>query len=1406
LSPVEAVHVNDRNNSHLISIPVIDIYVFHTNWIFNQKKNYQKMTVKDSHLGKIESLLPRVLAVDRAAAKREIRRLLTLKDRSRAGSKSSLGFEHLLKRLQASERKRSRRRDNLPDLQFKGKLPIFAKKDEIVQAIADHPVIVVSGETGSGKTTQLPKFCLAAGRGVDGIIGCTQPRRIAATTVARRVAAELDQDLGQAVGYKIRFKDRTPKDGYIKFMTDGILLAETQSDPLLSAYDTIIVDEAHERSLNIDFILGILQTLVNQRDDLKLIITSATIDTEKFSKAFNSAPVIEVSGRLYPVEVEYLDADSGDGGNGDATHVDLAAGAVRRILSQTRGGDILVFMPTEQDIRETCDLIESQKPAGCRVLPLFARLTTAEQKRVFARLRQRKIIVATNVAETSITIPGIKYVIDSGLARISRYSPRTRTTSLPVLPVSKSSADQRKGRCGRVEDGVCIRLFSEDDYQARSQYTPPEILRANLADVILRMISLKLTDIAEFPFIDRPDSKSIKDGFNLLFELGAIKKRPKDKGIRKKKADSAYQKSGAKGYPSRATDSGSRADGDDEPHRAVVLTAKGRIMAKIPLDPRLSRMLIEAQKEQCVAEIAVIAAALSIQDPRERPAEETREADRMHALFDDPNSDFVTLLNLWIRYHACWKKRKSNNQMKRYCREYYLSFKRMREWRDIHGQIRDMLAEHGIIEKKIQLKVRDANYDLDPANSKYRALHNSILSGFLSNIAMKKDKYIFRAGKGREVMIFPGSGLFDKTGGWIVAAEVVETSRVFARTVANIDSGWLEGIGRDLCNYTYLNPHWEKNRGDVAATEQVSLFGLIIVPERTVSYGKVNAEEASDIFIQCALVNGDVKKPFAFMKHNQKLIDGIKDIENRFRRRDILINEPELFSFYKERLPGIYDIRKLAQFLKKKGNDRFLRMNREDLLLYDPDDAAIAQFPDQLELAGHPFNCAYAFEPGKNNDGVTVKIPATLASSVPAEAMDWLIPGLYPEKIEGLIKGLPKTYRKRLVPVKDTVEIICQEMPKTEGSLISALGNFIYQRFGVDIPAGAWSNETLPDHLKMRISITASNGKQLRVGRDPSILRREAADRAASDEFETLRGKWEKSGLTAWDFGDLPDHISESGKIRAKWIAYPALEKDPQTDKRVNLRLFQQRDQARAAHLTGVQTLYSIHFAKDLKFLKRQLALPADKSALADYFGGARQFEKQLYQHFVQTLFSKDIRRQKEFFAYAENTGPKILASGRELLQSTLPVLTAYHEARSQIYRFQAGNRINPKIQALFHDLLDGLKRLVPENFVALYHQDRYIHLERYIKALMIRAQRAPVDFEKDQAKAAEVGKFTDGLNQLLKTLSPSASEEKRQAIEDYFWMLEEYKVSVFAQELKTAIPISAKRLKDKWGQIERMV
>jgi len=1344
----------------------------------------------DNKIEKLRTLLPEVMAAERLAGLREIERLAGRKGKSLPADQLRARLERLEGRLRASQRKRFQRQKNLPKFSYNEDLPITAKKNEIIRAIRRHPVVIVSGETGSGKTTQLPKFCLAAGRGVSGIIGHTQPRRIAAMAVARRIAEELGQDLGRAVGYKIRFKDRTSKDAYLKIMTDGILLAETQTDRYLNAYDTIIVDEAHERSLNIDFILGILQTLLDRRDDLKLVITSATIDTAKFSKAFDDAPVIEVSGRMYPVDVRYQPPEFSKEANNDLTHIELAAEAVSGLLKSSAQGDILVFMPTEQDIRDTCELIEASGPQKSRVLPLYARLTATEQARVFAQSAERKIIVATNVAETSLTIPGIKYVVDSGLARISSYSPRSRTTSLPVVPVSRSSADQRKGRCGRVQKGICLRLYTEDDYLKRPLYTRPEILRANLAEVILRMIALRLGDIADFPFIDRPDLKSIKDGFDLLYELGAITYGQRAEG----KAHSAEIESAK---PRRKF-------GKSPKH--LKLTEKGRLMAKMPLDPRLSRMLLEAKDQGCIDQIAVIAAALSIQDPRERPLEKAAEADRMHAQFDDPLSDFTTLLNIWNRYQYMRHTLKSANQLKRFCREHFLSYKRMREWSDIHHQIRVILEDLNMSGTRRPVKPQPENLNLDQKHPLYQAIHKSILSGFLSNIAEKKEKNFFRATHNREAMVFPGSGLFDKAGRWIVAAEMVETSRLFARTIANIESDWLEELGGDLCKRTFLNPHWERNRGEVMADEQVSLFGLIIVSQRPAAYGPIDPDDATDIFVRAAMIKGDLKKPFGFMTHNQHLIDDIKGIEDRLRKRDVLISEDDLFVFYRDRLNRIYSTAMLSKFLKKRGGDRFLRLNKQALMNYDPDAAELARYPLSTKIKGQAFDYQYHFDPGEDDDGVTIEVPVSMAPAISNETFDWLVPGLLKEKIEILIKGLPKAYRKKLVPVNETVEIICREIPRHKRSLFSALGEFIHQRFGVDIPASAWSIESLPEHLKMRISVIAPDGKELGSSRDPAVLLQQKIDATPDDQLESLRLQWERSGITRWDFGALPEFIHSPQTDQTKWVAYPALVAGGDEAKSVGLKLFRHQDKALALHRQGVAGLYKIHFAKDLKILKKGLKLPKTLKAAADFFDGPANIEQRLMDRAISDLFFKNIRSAESFYSHAKEISPILISYGQDLLNHCLAVLQACHHLRKELDKLTLANPHNHAFKGFCQDLIKDLARLVPESFVGLYDLDRQAHLIRYIKCMEIRAQRAVVDFDKDQAKTREVETFSDQLDKIIKTLSPDASIEKRRALEEFFWMLEEYKVSIFAQELKTAFPVSEKRLEKKLAQIMRMI
>lgn len=1336
------------------------------------------------NIKKIEALLPKAMQSDSIRIHRQLNRFRRLDKKNISEKKIQAELSSIFNLAQTSITQKKWRQNNFPKPLFNRNLPVFLKKDEIIETIKSNQVIIIAGETGSGKTTQIPQFCLAAARGINGLIGCTQPRRIAAITVAARIAEELGESaVAGAVGYKIRFKDKTSKNSFIKIMTDGVLLAETRHDPFLNMYDTLIVDEAHERSLNIDFVLGILKNLLKKRKNLKLIITSATIDTEKFSKAFDNAPVIEVSGRMYPVEVRYfVDNQKQDD---DITHVEMAAQAVDELQRRSPFGDILIFMPTERDIHEARSLIEGRKYRGTFVLPLYARLSASEQKKIFAGCPGRKIILATNVAETSITIPGIKYVIDTGLARISHYRPGSRITSLPVVPISQSSAEQRKGRCGRVANGICIRLFSEQDFNSRQLYTPPEILRANLAEVILRMMAINLGDIESFPFIDRPGPKSIKDGFNLLTEISAITPL---KPAQRSNAPAA--------------------------HRRFKLTKRGRLMTNMPVDPRLARILIEAAKYGCIREITVIAAAMSIRDPRERPPERAAAADLKHKNFIAPWSDFITLLNIWNMYHNTWQKVKTGNSMKKFCREYSLSYKRMREWIDIHSQLSDIIKENkNSFPKKVvsQTKSRPAEEDRHPL---YEAIHKSILSGFLANIALKKEKNFYQAARGKEVMLFPGSGLFNRAGKWIVSSEIIETSRTYARQVANIDSAWLEDIGKEQCKYTYNQPHWERNRGEVVAFEQISLFGLIIISQRPVSYGRINPDEASQIFIKSALVQGDVKKKLPFMQHNMDLIDQVNDMENRLRRRDILVSEEEMFTFYLDRLPVIYSIRALESCIKKKGQDRFLRMKIRDLLRYDPDTEELELYPDKLALGDKKFECTYNFNLGQPNDGVTIKVPAPLASSIPFESIDWLVPGLFKEKIVALIKGLPKKYRKRLVPIADTVEIITRELPHGQGSnissLISSLGTFINNRFKIDIPAVAWPDADLPDHLKAVISITNENGQELKSGRDKAVLYDTALPQSQgteSKELQAIKMKWEQNSIAEWNFPDLPQSVAINNSSIEEWAVYPALESVIiNNNQQINLRLFKDPEAALQAHKKGIAALFSIFFFKDLKFLKKRMKIPENLQTVSKHFGSAARINSELYQSIINSLFAKNIRSKKEFDSYAESVKPLILKKGDQLLEKSLLVISAYHDTGLKIADFERTQRFNKKNLLFLKGLLKNMEMLVPDNFIKLYDTDRLTHLVRYLKAISLRGQRALIDMSKESIKAGLINKYTNKLNSLLESLSPSATQAKRNKIEEFFWMIEEYKVSVFAQELKTVVPVSKKRLDRLLKEIERMV
>jgi len=1237
-------------------------------------------------------------------------------------------------------------------------LPITDKKDEIIDAIRKNQVVVITGETGSGKTTQIPKMCLEAGRGRRGMIGCTQPRRLAAITVACRIAEEMGENLGSSsVGYKIRFDDKTGARPLIKIMTDGILLMETQTDPDLYAYDTIIVDEAHERSLNIDFVLGFLKTILPKRKNLKLIITSATIDSEKFSQAFGGAPVIEVTGRTYPVEVLYRPPAEGNDGDPELNDAEAAALAAEQLLSQSYDGDILIFMATERDIRETCEILKG-KCRNTTVLPLYARLPWQEQRRIFEPAETRKIIVATNIAETSLTIPGIRYVIDPGTARIAHYNPRLRTNSLPVREISRSSCEQRKGRCGRVAKGICIRLYEEKDYNNRPLFTPPEIMRSNLAGVILKMLSLNLRDIASFPFIDRPPQRSFQDGLETLRELGAVTKPATGQG-------------------------------------EWELTESGRLMARIPLDPRLSRMIIAARREGCLEEITVIAAALSLSDPRERPAEKEVEADRAQASFQDPASDFLTLLNIWKGFQGLHDGQNSRGRVRKYCRDHFLSYKRMREWQDVHEQVKQILTEQHF---KKQGGARTDDYRV-----LYTAIHKSILSGYLSNIAFKKEKNFYQASKGREIMVFPGSGLFKKGGSWIVAADIMETSRVYGRICANIDPGWLEELGGDLCRSIYSEPRWEKNRGEVVAWEQKSLFGLVIVPRRAVSYGPAAPEEAGDIFIREALVPMEIRHPLPFLRHNQQLLEAIAALEDRVRRADLLVPDEMIARFYGQRLEGIYNIKTLQKLIKDRGGDAFLRLQESDLLAALPDPDELALFPEKLAGSNKDFPLVYRFAPGEGDDGVTVRIPLHSLNLLEPLKTEWLVPGLLREKVTFLLKALPKEYRKKLMPLNGTCDIILREMADQEGHFLTALAKFVYRRFGVDVPASAWPLNGLPEHLRMRFALTDSHDREVAAGRDLSRLQAEAVGQLKSEVFEECRKKWERQGIKEWDFGRLPDSIPLEDKSGVTGLAYPALSPDSDS---VEIILFRSKEESDRRHREGVIALFALHFAEEMKYLKKNLCLTNEMKLWSQHPGGPKAVEKAMYGRTLKNLFGVPIRSAEEFSSHANQVRPLILPEGEQVRKTILPVLRACHEADQGLRSLAKDNRANGPALQFLGELQGAFARLAPQNFLEDYPPERLQHLPRYLRALTLGAQRGLLHLDKAMDKIREILLLTDELQDMLDQSPPYISDEKRTAMDEYFWILEEYRVSLFAQELKTPFPVSRKKLAEKMLEIKRLL
>ena len=1382
---------------------VVSIKIFKFNW-FDISIHCATIPGVMENLNDIEELISRSLCRDQHRLFQRLKSARTGKTPSGQAIKNKANYlKTLVKHATESAQAYEKRAQTIPPrMNYDDNLPITAKRAEIVKTIQDHPVVIISGETGSGKTTQIPKFCLEAGRGRSGLIGCTQPRRIAAMNVAKRIAQELGQPLGESVGYKIRFDDHTAPNAHIKLMTDGILLAETQTDRFLNQYDTIIVDEAHERSLNIDFTLGILRRLVKTRKNLKLIITSATIDTEKFSKAFDGAPIIEVSGRMYPVELRYRPITGPKGEKlpqDDQGFVEAAVEATENILAQSRQGDILIFMPTEQDIGETLELLRGRNYPGITALPLFARLSAKEQSKVFSRQPGRKIIVSTNVAETSLTIPGIKYVVDSGLARIPSYSPRTRTTALPVSPISQSSANQRMGRCGRVENGICIRLYDEDDFNGRPFFTAPEILRSNLAEVILRMISLRLGDVSTFPFIDPPAAKSIKDGFDTLVELGAIQTKP-IKG--KAKGKKQYR-----------------------------LTEMGRLMARLPVDPKLSRILIEAEKNGCLREAVTIVTALSLADIRQRPADKAQAADQQHAQFRDPTSDFITLLNIWDAVKNAEKDLKSRSKVRDFCISRYLSYKRYREWLDIHRQISRMVKDHGLDADKYPLPAVEAPpakgapkkggkgkgpkgkaaKQAPPQTSGfsplYTALHKSLLAGYLAHIAHKKEKNTYTAAKGQQAMIFPGSGLFDKAGTWVVAAEYVKTSQLFARGVANIDPLWLEELGKDLVSRTHADPHWSKKQGQVMAKEQVTLFGLIIVSDRKVAYGKINPQESSEIFIRQALVEGEVMRPLPFMEHNRSLMDQVEELEHKTRKRDIMASEEDLFLFYQSRLPQpFYDIRTFNRFVRDQGGDDFLHMDLETLQKARVEEAELALYPDVLETHRGEFALSYDFNPGADTDGVTLKVPAHQAAQVPKAALDHLVPGLFKEKVEGLIKNLPKSFRVKLMPVQKTAAFIAENLkPRQDMALFSQLSAFIREHYNLVIPATAWSDDKLADHLKFRISIRDDKDREIKAMRDLSILGEFPTHRAPKTKgaFEDACAKYERTGITDWDFGELVPGLKITEKSGFSQTVFPALKVEKEG---IALRLFKSEPQAKESHLAGVLALYQKTRPEEFKALKKDIRAKARLRQIAPYFKETQDFQARIFHCLCRAFFARDIRSRDEFEAHFQKVRPDLYNRTQTGLTAIVGLGEEYAQCFSQLQSLGLKFQNLPQASAILNQLYQELKNLIPSHFLDIYELDRMADLARYVTCLRTRARRGVDNPGKENAKGEPVRLYQRKLNHQLESLSDTSSAEKTRRVEDFFWLLEEFKISIFAPELKTRVKVSAKRLDKELVTLSTMI
>jgi len=1250
--------------------------------------------------------------------------------------------DELAAEITLAEQRVAQRRAATPVIRYPENLPVSQKKQDIANAIRDNQVVIVAGETGSGKTTQLPKICLELGRGITGLIGHTQPRRLAARTVADRIADELETSLGGCIGYKVRFNDQVSETTQVKLMTDGILLAEIQQDRLLMQYDTIIIDEAHERSLNIDFLLGYLRELLPRRPDLKVIITSATIDPQRFSKHFNNAPVIEVSGRTYPVEVRYRPVVE-EADDTDRDQLQAIFDAVDELGKESRG-DILIFMSGEREIRDTADALNRRDLAHTEVLPLYARLSNAEQNRVFQSHAGRRIVLATNVAETSLTVPGIKYVIDPGTARISRYSFRTKVQRLPIEPVSQASANQRKGRCGRVSEGICIRLYSEEDFNNRPAFTDPEILRTNLASVILQMTALGLGDISAFPFVEAPDKRNIQDGVKLLEELGAITQ-----------SENQHYK----------------------------LTASGRALAQLPVDPRLAKMVLEAQRYACTREVMIITAALSIQDPRERPAEKKQASDEKHARFADKESDFLSFVNLW-NYLQEQQKALSSSQFRRLCKMEYLNYLRVREWQDIYTQLRQVVREQGI------------PLNSEPAD--FRGVHTALLTGLLSHIGQKDaDKQEYTGARNARFAIFPGSGLFKKPPKWTMVAELVETSRLWGRIAARIDPEWIEPVAQHLIKRSYSEPHWEKAQGAVMASEKVTLYGLPIVAARKVNYSQIDPVLSRELFIRHALVEGDWQTRHAFFRANLKLREEVEELEHKSRRRDILVDDETLYTFYDRRIPAdIVSARHFDSWWKQASREEPERLNfaKEMLIKEGANDVSKLDYPNFWQQGNLKLRLSYQFEPGTDADGVTVHIPLPLLNQVEEGGFEWQIPGLRRELIIALIKSLPKPVRRNLVPAPNYADAFLGRVTPMALPLLEALEREFRRMTGITIDREAWQWDQVPDHLKITFRVVDENNRKLNEGRDLAALKLQLKGKVQETLSLVADDGLEQSGLHIWSFGDLPDHFEQKrGNYSVK--AWPALvdEKDS-----VAIRLFDSEHEQKKAMWRGQRRLLLLNIPSPIKYLHEKLPNKAKLGLYFNPYGKVLDLIDDCIACGVDKLIAEHggpSWQEAGFAALHEKVRAELNDTVVDIAKKVEQILTAVFNINKRLK-----GRVDMTMALALSDIKAQMSGLVYKGFVTQNGWKRLSDTLRYLNAIERRLEKLPVDPHSDRARMLKVENIQQAWNTWYNKLPPVRREDED--VKDVRWMIEELRVSYFAQQLGTPYPVSEKRIQQAMDEI----